>query len=64
MRRWSAPNKQPWGRYPFGGIVEAEATFDGITIPSRLRVGYGIGTDQWAKGEFFRCEITDAVYLP
>jgi hypothetical protein len=64
MQRWSAPDKAPWGRYPCGGIVDAEATFDGVTIPSRIRVGYWIGTDRWAQGEFFRCEITDAVFLP
>ncbi len=64
MQRWSAPDKRPWGHYPFGGIVEHEATFNGITIPSRLRIGDWIGTDQWAAGEFFRCEITDAVFLP
>ncbi|MCU1461113.1 MAG: hypothetical protein JWO37_1188 [Acidimicrobiales bacterium] len=64
MQRWSAPDKRPWGRYPCGGIVDAEATFDGITIPSRLRVGYWVGTDQWPRGEFFRCAITDAVFLP
>lgn len=64
MQRWSAPGKQPWGLHPCGGIVEAETTFDGITIPSRLRVGYGIGTEQWAKGEFLRCEISDAAFLP
>ena len=64
MQRWSAPDERPWGRYPFGGIVDNEATFNGITIPSRLRVGYWIGTEQWAKGEFFRCQITDAVFLP
>jgi hypothetical protein len=63
MHRWSAPGKKPWGRYLCGGIVDAETTFDGITIPSRLRVGYGIGTDQWATGEFLRCKITDAVFL-
>ena len=37
MLRWSAPDKRPWDRYPFGGIVEDEATFDGITIPSPTR---------------------------
>jgi hypothetical protein len=64
MQRWSSPDKRPWARYPFGGIVEDEATFSGITIPSRLRVGYWIGTDRWPKGQFFRCQITDAVFLP
>jgi len=64
MQRWSGPDKKPWGRYPCGGIVDAEATFDGITIPSRVRVGYWIDTVDWAKGEFFRCHVTDAVFLP
>lgn len=64
MQRWSAQGKQPWGRHPCGGIVEAEATFDDIAIASSVRVGYGIGTDRWTKGEFFRCQITDAVFLP
>ena len=64
MPRWSAPDKRPWGPHPFGAIIEDETTFGGIAIPSRLRVGYWIGTDQWAKGEFFRCQINDAVFLP
>ena len=63
MLRWGDPEHHGYGAYPFGGIVEAERTFDGFTIPSKLRIGWYFGTDRWeSEGEFFRCELDDATY--
>ena len=36
--------------------------FGGITIPSVFRVGWWRGTDRRHEGEFFRAEITGAVF--
>jgi hypothetical protein len=60
--RWGNPAGEPFGSYPFGGIVEEERTFGGITIPTRLRVGWHFGTPRWAEGEFFRMTVDEAVF--
>ena len=60
MQRWGNPGGQPFGRYPFGVAIEAEETFGGVTIGSRLRAGWWWGTDRQAEGEFFRARITAA----
>ena len=62
VNRWGNPGGAPFGRYPFGVQVEAERTFGGITIPSVLRAGWWWGTDRQHEGEFFRAEITGAVF--
>ena len=62
MQRWGNPTGEPFGRYPFGVTVEAESTFAGVTIGSRLRAGWWWGTDRQAEGEFFRATITGAVF--
>ncbi len=62
MQRWGNPGGTPFGRYPFGVAVEAEETFTGVTIGSRLRAGWWWGTDRQAEGEFFRAEITGATF--
>jgi hypothetical protein len=58
MQRWGNPDGEPFGRYPFGVAVEAEATFAGVTIPSVFRAGWWWGTERQDTGEFFRAEIT------
>ncbi len=60
MQRWGNPDGVPFGRYPFGVAVEAERTWSGVTIASRLRAGWWWGTDRQDAGEFFRAEITGA----
>ena len=60
MQRWGNPNGAPFGRYPFGVAIEAEQTFGGVTIGSKLRAGWWWGTDRQAEGEFFRAQITAA----
>ena len=61
--RWGNPNGLPFGLHPFGGVVEEEATFDGHTIPSRLRVGWHFGTDRFARdGEFFHATLDEVEF--
>ncbi len=59
MSRWGNPDGAPHGQHPFGVIVEDEATFNRITIPSQVRAFWWWGTDRQADGEFFRARITD-----
>jgi hypothetical protein len=63
MPRWANPDKQPWSEYPCGGTLEDEVDFNGIKLPTTMRVGYFFGTDRWAQGEFFRATITNASFL-
>jgi hypothetical protein len=62
VNRWGNPGGAPFGRYPFGVKVEAEACFGGITIPSVFRAGWWWGTERQHEGEFFRAEITGAAF--
>jgi hypothetical protein len=62
VNRWGNPGGAPFGRYPFGVRVEAEARFGGITIPSVFLAGWWWGTERQHEGEFFRAEITGAVF--
>lgn len=62
VNRWGNPGGEPFGRYPFGVRVEAESRFGGIVIPSALRAGWWWGTERQQEGEFFRAEITGAVF--
>jgi hypothetical protein len=63
MPRWGNPSGSKFEYHNFGGSVEQEGTFDGYTIPTRLRVGWHFHTDGFAAdGEFFRVTVDDAVY--
>lgn len=63
MDRWGAPDEGGYQYHSFGGIIEDEATFAGITIPTRVRMGWHFGSDRFAAdGEFFRAEITSAQF--
>ena len=60
-QRWS--NQNPEGTFqlqPFGGIVTAETTFEGFTIPSQVEVGNHYGTPDFFP--FFQATITSATY--
>jgi hypothetical protein len=62
LMRWGDPDGD-FQYAPFGGVVEDAGTFEGITIPTRLRVGWHIGTDRFeADGCFFRGVIDDAAF--
>jgi hypothetical protein len=63
MARRAKPRGHPWGEYPCGASLHDEADFGGIKLPTRMRVGYFFGTDEWAEGEFFRARITSATFL-
>lgn len=59
--RWSDANLDKTFRLqPFGGTVEGEATFEGYTIPARVKVGNLFGTDDFLP--FFQAEIIGAAY--
>lgn len=57
------PGGGPFRYVPFGAVVEEDRRFGDYTIPSRLRVGWYIGTDRFEReGEFFRVTVDDAAY--
>ncbi len=49
-----------FGYIPFGGQIQEERVFGGYTIPSKVGVGWWIGTDRYF--EFFRAQIENAVF--
>jgi hypothetical protein len=62
LQRWGNPDGEPFGLYPFTVTVDAERTFDGLTIPSAIRATWWTGQLRPEDGEFFRAEITDAAF--
>lgn len=63
MMRWGTPEGNTFSEAPFGAFVEEETTFDGYTIPSRVRVGWYPGTERFEpEGEFFRGVVDEATY--
>jgi len=63
LRRWGSPEGGEFHEADFGGLVEAERTFAGHTIPSHLRVGWHLHAGRFASdGEFFRVIVDDAAY--
>jgi hypothetical protein len=57
--RWSNANREKRFRLqPFGGTLDAERSFGGFTIPTRVAVGNHYGTDEFLP--FFQAEITNA----
>jgi hypothetical protein len=62
-KRWGNPEGHEFHYSDFGGVVEAEATFNGYTIPTRMRVGWHFGSDRFeTEGEFFRVTIDEAIF--
>lgn len=63
LQRWGNPEGEAFHGVPFGGLVQAESTFEGYTIPTELRVGWYFGSDRFeSEGEFWRATITSATY--
>jgi hypothetical protein len=63
LPRWGNPEGAEFRDVDFGGILEEEGTFDGYTIPTRLRAGWYFGSERFEpEGEFFRATIDDAIY--
>jgi hypothetical protein len=55
-QRWSNANADGIFRLqPFGGTIEAEKSFGGFTVPSRMRIGNHFGTDDYLP--FFQARI-------
>lgn len=63
LKRWGNPEGAAFHAEDFGCLVESEGTFGGYTLPTRLRVGWYIGTPRFdAEGEFFRCSVEHAEF--
>lgn len=63
MQRWGNPEGGEFHSSRFGAIVEDESTFDGYTIPTKLRIGWYFGTKRFeTEGEFFRCIVDHATF--
>ena len=64
IARWGdLDQKGAFREYPFGGLVSEEAAFDGITIPTVLRVGWHFGSERFeTEGEFFRATVDHAEF--
>jgi len=61
LKRWGNPDDTIYRDLDFGGLVEAEDTFDGYTIPTRIRIGWHFGSDRFeSEGEFFRATVDSA----
>ncbi len=61
--RWGSLKGEAFHYSDFGGMVEDNGTFDGYTIPTRLRVGWFFGSERFeSEGESFHCTIDDAIY--
>ena len=59
--RWGNQTEDgSFGYVPFGGHMQEERDSGGYTIPSKVGVGWWIGTDHYF--EFFRAQIEDAVF--
>lgn len=55
--RWGNVGQDAFGYIPCGCHVHAERTFGGLTVPSRVSVGWWFGTPRYEP--FFEAEITD-----
>jgi hypothetical protein len=57
--RWGNQTEDgSFGYIPFGGRIQEERAFGGYTIPSKVSVGWRLGTDRYF--EFFRAQIENA----
>lgn len=62
-KRWGNPDGGLFHYETFGGVMEAESTFQGCTIPTRMRMGWYFGTDRFEReGEFIRITVDEAHY--
>ncbi|MCA8934895.1 MAG: hypothetical protein KDB68_01700 [Planctomycetes bacterium] len=62
--RWGDQNdKHEWQPMTFGGIMESESSVQGYTVPSKFRVGWHFGNDEWQDGEFYRAELQDIQFI-
>jgi len=57
LPRWGDPEGGGFRYESFGGLIEDERTFAGVTVPTAFRLGWYWGSDRFAEGEFFRATI-------
>lgn len=60
MRRYGDVGVDSWRPIPYGVEVEAEATFDGYTIPTRLRGGWWYGSERYDPAGASLLSVLDA----
>ncbi len=70
--RWGDPDKHGFRYEEFGGLIDEERTFHGVTVPSKLRLGWFMsdaderrepGPSRFTTaGEFIRIEIDDLTF--
>ena len=59
--RWGNQTENgAFGYIPFGGQIQEERAFGGYTIPSKVSVGWSLGTERYF--EFFRAQIEDIIF--
>lgn len=63
LARWGNPDGGDFRDVEFGAAVDQEATFNGYTIPARIRAGWYFGSDRFEdEGKFFQATIDSAVF--
>ena len=64
LSRWGNPEGGAFRDVSFGAFVDQEATFNGYTIPARLRVGWYVDDPNRfdSEGKFLEVSIDEAVY--
>lgn len=61
--RWGQlDGKGPFSAARFGALVDADRSIDGVTVPSRVRVGFHVGTPDFATGEFLRADVSHVAF--
>lgn len=60
MERHGDVGGSGWGPTPYGMALESETTFDGCTIPTRLRGGWWYGTGRHDPDDASTLEVRDA----
>lgn len=63
LARWGDVGVPSPELLPYGFAVEAEATFGGVTIPTRIRGGWWYGTERFDGEAAATFEVTDARFL-
>ena len=63
LDRWGDVDVPEHRPIPYGFAVEAEATFEGVTIPTRLRGGWWYGTDRFDDTAAATFVVVDARFL-
>jgi hypothetical protein len=63
MPRWGNPEGEASHYVDFGATVDEERTFAGITVPTRLRIGWYFGSERFERdGEFIWVTVDDVEF--